>query len=116
MGGGAERGGKREPDPAGDLERLIELEGRLAALLAAARAEAAAIVAEARTDAGRQAETIAAAEAAAEQDLAARLAAERDGALATLAAETTRRLERFDLPAARVAELARLVVGAVGAG
>lgn len=112
----AERAVITRPPEAGHLERLLETERRLEALVARAREEAAALTATAREDASRR-------EAAAESEfqaaaagLEASLARETAAAAATLEADAARQVADWGaVPPERIAALgdrlaARVVV------
>ena len=106
-----------QPPDRGDLGRLLDVERRLEAQLAAAREEARQIVAQAEASA-REAEAALDGETAGEraklrQAIEARCAEELD----RLAADMRERVAAFrDVPAPRIAELAAFVVDRVVTG
>jgi hypothetical protein len=78
------------PAPARDLERLIETEATLDALLRTARAEAADLIAQARERVARAEERWAAEFETARRELGRRVAQERDHELARIREEADR--------------------------
>lgn len=94
------------------LGRLIETEARIAAALAAAKADGAALLESARKAAEAEADRFGELVEADLTTLATRVAAERDTELGRIAAEAERRGRRLhDLPEEVVEELAGWVVG-----
>jgi hypothetical protein len=94
-----------------DLERLLELERRLEALLGDARRDAARLVADAETTAAQRDAAVQADVAAAAAALDQRIEAERAQREAAILAEAERDAARFDaVSASRLETLAGLIV------
>lgn len=103
----------RPPEP-GHLERLLETERRLEALVARAREDAASLIASAREEADRRERHADAEFQAATTGLEATLAQETAAALAALEAEAARETAVWDsVPPARVPALADGLVARV---
>jgi len=103
----AERAVIIRPPEAGHLERLLETERRLEALIARAREEAAALTARAREEAGRREGTAEAEFLAAAARLESSLAQETAAAAAALEADAARQVADWGaVPPQRIALLA----------